>query len=105
MIGGAGADSLFAGTGADTFAGGGGANEFVFYKSVVAGSAPRDVIADFNAADSVILSGYGASAAATALSAATSAAGATTITLSDSTRITFLDVSGAAALQGHVFSV
>ena len=105
LIGGAGADSLFAGTGADTFTGGGGGNEFVFYKSVVAGSAPRDMITDFNASDSVILSGYGVPAAATALNSATSAAGATTITLSDSTRITFLDVSSAAALQGHVFSV
>jgi fibronectin-binding autotransporter adhesin len=105
LVGGAGNDSLFAGTGSDTFVGGGGSNEFVFYKTVVAGSAPHDLITDFSANDQMILAGYGAGAAANALATGNSAGGATTIVLSDNTMITFLDIASVSSLQGHVFSV
>jgi plastocyanin len=104
LMGGTGNDSLYAGTGADTFSGGGGADQFVFYKSVIAGSAPADVITDFNVNDSVYLAGYGADAAANAVSAAVASGGASTITLSDNTRITFLGVADLGALGGRVVS-
>ena len=72
LIGGSGNDILCAGEAADTMTGGGGQNQFVFYRSVVAGAAPADVITDFNSNDMVYLSGYGSSEAANALAHATS---------------------------------
>lgn len=104
LIGGAGNDSLYAGTSADTFTGGGGQNQFVFYKNVIAGSAPADVITDFNASDTVYLAGYGGGAAASAVASATSSGGSSTITLSDNTSITFLGVSGLSSLASRIVS-
>jgi hypothetical protein len=104
LVAGSGNDSLFAGTGADTLTGGAGSDEFVFYRSVIAGHAPTDVITDFTGGDVVYLAGYGSGAASAALSGAVSSGGSTTIALSDSTRITFLNVAGAGALQGHIVS-
>jgi hypothetical protein len=79
-------------------------NQFVFYRSVISGSAPSDIITDFNANDAVYLAGYGGQAAANALSTATSADGSSTITLSDNTRITFLGVSNLNSLRGQIVS-
>jgi hypothetical protein len=61
-------------------------------------------VTDFITQEAVDLLGYGASAAATALNSAVSAAGNTTLTMSDNTQITFLGVSSASALHGNVFS-
>ncbi|HEY1933906.1 MAG TPA: calcium-binding protein [Acetobacteraceae bacterium] len=102
IVGGSGNDVIFAGAGSDTLAGGGGANVFSFVASLTHGAA--DVIADFNANDVVFLNGYGTGDAATALGAAVSSGGNTTITLSDNTRITFLGIDSVGALRGHVFS-
>ena len=104
LTGGSGNDSLFAGNGSDTFTGGGGSNEFVFYQAVINGAAPHDVITDFNSNDVVYLGGYGAAAAANALSTASSSNGSTTLTLSDNTQITFLDIASATNLVNHVVS-
>ena len=104
LVGGSGNDSLFAGTGADTLSGAGGNNEFVFYKSVIAGGAPHDIITDFNANDTVYLAGYGSGEAARDLNSTASSGGSTTITLSDNTQITFTNVSSATMLNGHIVS-
>ena len=53
--------------------------------------------------DSVLLQGYGASAAADALAAAQTVGGNATLTLSDSTTITFIGTS-IASLTGHISS-
>jgi hypothetical protein len=104
LVGGAGNDSLYAGTSADTFTGGAGENQFVFYRDVIAGSSPADVITDFNASDAVYLAGYGADAAEHVVSTAVSSGGSSTITLSDNTRITFLGVSDLGSLTGQIAS-
>ncbi|HET6607782.1 MAG TPA: hypothetical protein VFG62_13975 [Rhodopila sp.] len=104
LIGGAGNDYLYAGESTDTMTGGGGDDQFIFSRSIVAGAAPADVITDFNANDQVYLLGYGSSEAANALAHATSNGGSTTLTLSDSTRITFQGVGSASALSGHLFA-
>jgi len=61
-------------------------------------------VVNFNANDTVWLADYGSAAAASVLSEATYAGGSTTITLSDSTRITFVGIASASELQGHVIS-
>lgn len=80
----------------------GGANIFSFVSTLTHGNA--DVIADVTASDVVYLTRYGSGDTATALGAAVSFGGSTTITLSDNTRITFLGIGSASALQGQVFS-
>jgi Ca2+-binding RTX toxin-like protein len=104
LIGGSGNDDLAAGNGADTLTGGSGSNEFVFYQPVINGSAPHDTITDFNASDVAYLVGYSSNEASQDLVSAVSSGGNTTLTLSDNTQITFLDVSSASALRGHVVS-
>jgi Ca2+-binding RTX toxin-like protein len=101
LIGGSGNDRLVAGPGADTLTGGGGSNGFILINGLDGGSV---VVTDFNSSDSADLLGYGVGAANAALQSAQSAGGNTTITLSDNTQITFLGVSTAGALQGHLFS-
>jgi Ca2+-binding RTX toxin-like protein len=101
VLAGSGNDTLVAGAGAATLTAGAGTTTFVFFQgSASAGST--DIIADFSSSDSLILAGYSAGEAAAALNNAVSAAGSTTLTLSDSTQITFLGVSSASALLGHV---
>lgn len=102
IVGGAGNDTLFAGAGPETLGGGGGSDIYSFVSSRTHGSA--DTILDFAPNDTLYLTGYGANAATTVLNSAFSAGGSTTITLSDHTQITFLNVASAATLQGHVFS-
>lgn len=70
---------------------------------MIAGSAPHDVITDFNANDVLYLAGYGSGEAANVLATGVSSGGSTTITLSDNTQITFLDISSVNALA-HVVS-
>jgi plastocyanin len=101
LVGGAGGDTLTAGAGITAMTGGAGANLFEFSHVVGGGTA---TVTDFNAADTVVLAGYGAAAAGNALSGATFSGGATTITLSDNTRITFANVPSVAGLTGHVLS-
>ena len=99
-------DTFVAGAGAVTFTGGSGSDSFLFYQDLTApGGGAHDAIAGFTANDIVHLSGYGGNEAATALTAAVSTGGNTTITLSDNTQITFLDVSSASALSGHIVSI
>jgi hypothetical protein len=104
IIGGSGNDTLVAGSGSDTLAGGfAGHDVFVFFSSN-GGIAANDLVMNFTANDTVLLSGYGAVAAGVALSRATSSGGATTITLSDNTTITFSDIASVAGLSGHIVS-
>jgi serralysin len=101
LVGGSGNDTLFAGPVTDVLTGGGGNNMFIFLDGRGDCTA---LVTDFTAQDAVDLLGYGASAAATALNNAVSAAANTPLTMSDTTQITFLGVSGGSALHGHVFS-
>ena len=101
LVGGSGNDTLIAGPGTDTLTGGAGNNRFVFLDGRGGGTAQ---VTDFTTQDTVELLGYGTAAAATALNNAVSSGGNTTLTLSDNTQITFLGVSSASVLQGHVFS-
>jgi hypothetical protein len=81
--------------------GGAGSNSFLFTDGLTQGGA--DVITDFSSGDLVYLSGYGQSASSL-LNNAVSSGGATTITLSDATQVTFLHTS-VAGLAGRLFSV
>jgi len=103
MVGGAGNDTFSAGAGTDTMVGAGGNNLFLFTKAVINGNAPADVVGQFTSNDQVMLSGYGAGAAQQALNTAVFAGGNTTLTLSDNTKITFLNTT-VAQLTGHVSS-
>jgi Ca2+-binding RTX toxin-like protein len=103
LVGGSGADTLVSGAGSTTLTGGAGANVFRFLASVD-GSTTQATVTDFNASDTVQLIGYGSVAAANALAGATTIGNSTTITLSDNTKITFLGVSAASALTGHITS-
>ena len=103
LVAGSGNDSLYAGTGADTMTGGTGSDQFVFYRAVISGSAPSDVITDMGSDDVVYLAGYSADEAARVLATAALSGGGTTVTLSDNTRVTFMDVT-SANLAGHIVS-
>jgi len=103
LVGGSGNDLMVAGTGADTFNTGSGSNEFVFIASVLGSSAQHDVITNFiGGNDSVVLSGGISTVSAS--SGGIGPAAFTTLTLSDNTQITFLGVSSASQLTGHIFS-
>ena len=102
MVGGIGNDTFSAGAGTDTMVGAGGHNLFLFTKAVLT-AAPTDVVDQFTSNDQVLLAGYGAGEAAQALGTATSAFNNTTLTLSDNTKITFLNTS-LSQLIGHVSS-
>jgi Ca2+-binding RTX toxin-like protein len=99
ITGGAGNDTFVAGTGSATMAGGTGADLFVFIKGQAGG---KDLIQNFaSGVDTVSLSGYGPGAVANALATQKNVAGSTTITLSDSTKITF---SGVPSLHPSDFT-
>ena len=97
-------DTIIAGSGSAAFTGGSGLDTFIFYHSLtslVGGGV--ELIANFSPADRVDLVGYGVNSATTALRTAVSDNAGTTISLSDNTKITFLnfaDVTGLA-LQIH----
>jgi Ca2+-binding RTX toxin-like protein len=103
LVGGSGNDIMVAGTGSDTFNTGAGNNEFVFISSVLGSSASHDLITNFlGGNDSVVLSGGLSTVSAS--SGGIGPASFTTLTLSDNTQITFLGVSSASQLTGHIFS-
>ena len=111
LVGGSGSDTFIGGNGNATMTGGGGKGDlFVFFKTATVNSVAYSVgggstlITDFNSADTIFAAGYGASAAAAAINAATVAGGNTTITLADNTKITFAGVSSASTLNGHFLS-
>ena len=90
LISGSGNDVFWAGTGGDTMTGGAGSDAFNFVKGNAGG---HYVITDFTSSDGVNLLGYGADAATNALASASTSGGSSVISLSDSTQITFLDVT------------
>jgi RTX calcium-binding nonapeptide repeat (4 copies) len=96
LVGGAGNDALIAGSGSDTMTGGAGHNTFAFINGAAGG---HDFVTDYNANDVVGLFGYGAGAGAAALAAATVAGGATTIALSDNTKITFENITTPSSIK------
>ena len=102
---GTGNDAVYAGTGASTVVGGSGANTFAFISGRAGGT--ESIIGFKSGIDRLLLQGYAANEAARAVSTATSTSGrggappATTITLSDNTRITFL---GNASLPANPFN-
>jgi Ca2+-binding RTX toxin-like protein len=103
LIAGQGDQFLTAGKGSDTMVGGGGVSSFWFWNTN-GGPAANDFITNFSAIDNVVLAGYGSGAAGAALAGATTLGSSTTITLSDSTKITFIGVNNPAALSDHIFS-
>lgn len=107
FIGGTGNDTMIAGAGAATLTGGAGADAFAFFNQATQGKA--DVITDFDATkDSVYIIGYDSTKSASFLqNNATGPAIAgtglgVTLTLSDSTTITFSNLSSASQLNGKI---
>ena len=91
IAGGTGKDTFVAGTGSATITGATGNDLFLFTKGQAGGT---DLITDFTSgADTVGLVGYGKNEASLALKSQQIVAGSTTITLSDSTKITFTGVT------------
>lgn len=86
IFAGGGHDSIVAGSGDSQFVAGSGSNLFVFADGRAGG---HDVIWDFSPGrDHLLLAGYAPDAAAIALGTAATSGNATTISLSDNTRIT-----------------
>jgi Ca2+-binding RTX toxin-like protein len=103
LIAGQGDQYISAGSGSDTLVGGNGVTTF-YFNSANGGPNANDFISNFSAIDLVVLQNYGPFAAAVAIAGATTAGNSTTLTLSDSTKITFVGVTSPAALNDHVFS-
>jgi Ca2+-binding RTX toxin-like protein len=102
MIGSPGDDTFYGGAGFATMTGNGGSDLFIF-GDVAGHTGGTDIITDFGSSDTFALSGYGADAAQAALSAATVAGGSTTVTLSDNTTITFLNVANPSSIRNQSF--
>jgi len=104
LTGGFGNDTLQAGVGNETLTGGAGTNLFVLNTAVDAGG--NITIADFaaSATNEIAFGGYSPSDVASALADGTEANGNFTITLSDNTTVTFVGVTGASELTGHIFT-
>jgi Ca2+-binding RTX toxin-like protein len=102
MIGSQGNDVFYGGNGAATMTGNGGADAFIF-GNTAGHTGGADIITDFNGSDNFVVSGYGADAAQKALNAATVSAGSTTVTLSDSTTITFIGVTDPGSIHNQSF--
>jgi hypothetical protein len=103
LIAGQGQQYLFSGSGSDTLVGGNGINTF-YFNTASGGPSSNDFISNFSAIDVVVLQNYGPQAAAAAIAGATTTGNSTTITLSDATKITFVGVTSAAALNDHIVS-
>ncbi|MGD0102874.1 MAG: hypothetical protein ABSC06_02415 [Rhodopila sp.] len=86
IAGGGGTNLYDAGAGADTFTGGTGSNTYFFLAANTAGS--HDFVTNLSASDAVGLIGYDP-----AVSTVTVANGSATLTLSDNTEITFVNVT------------
>jgi Ca2+-binding RTX toxin-like protein len=92
MTAGSGADTFSAGAGNDTMTAGSGTDYFVFFKANTNGGS--DIINDFNTTnDGVFLNGYSADG-----TFSSSAAGVT-LTLSDSTQITFTNITDSSKIK------
>jgi Ca2+-binding RTX toxin-like protein len=102
LTGGYGNDTLVAGGGSDTLTGGAGANTFLLDAASDAGG--NITIADFGASSTNVLEfgGYTPSEIASALASGTESNGNFSITLSDSTTVTFTGITGASELTGHI---
>jgi Ca2+-binding RTX toxin-like protein len=85
-----GQDTLVGGTGHATMQGGFGKDTFAFIKGQGGGT---DMVFNFTNLDKIDLSGFGPNAVANALASQTAANGAVTITLSDSTKVTFSGIT------------
>ena len=83
-------------TGNATVAGGAGADLFGFFSGSGGGTI---TVTDFSAADRIGLYGFAAGAQAAALAGATVAAGSTTVTLADSTRVVLTGYTSLTASQ------
>jgi Ca2+-binding RTX toxin-like protein len=105
MIGGSGDDDLYAGIGSDTMTGGGGTDHFAFFDAATNGG--HNYITDFTANDYVYVIGYDPVGSASALQNAASGGGSSpvTLTLSDSTQVTFTNLTDRSALDGHILYV
>ena len=100
LIGGSGNDTMVSGTAA-TMTGGAGANSFVFFREATGGA--HDVVTDFSAADSVFIEGFDTAQSAGSLQAnASVGADGVKLTLSDSTTITFSNLTSVAQLNGAI---
>ena len=97
MVGGRQDNTFVAGTGAATMTGGHGEDIFVFIDGSAGG---QDLIAGFHAGDPINLKGYGTGAVQAALKTETVGPNGVTITLSDSTSITF---AGLTSLNQSAF--
>jgi hypothetical protein len=91
LIAGAGSDTCFAGTGTVQMIGGSSAATFLFSDGNVGGAANIENF--LPGQDFVALRNYGSNAVQDALASASVAAGSTTITLVDNSRITFIGVA------------
>jgi hypothetical protein len=96
LIGGFANDLLIGGSGNSLITMGAGADSVDFYQGNAGGT---NILADFGSSDLLILTNYGASAAASALAGATVEKAGMTITLPDQTKITFLGVSSLNSSQ------
>jgi hypothetical protein len=77
-----------------------GQNIFAFFSGSTGG---HDYITDFNANDSLYLVGYASTGSAVALqNAATVDPNGVTLTLSDSTQVTFSNLTDPNQLNGHI---
>ena len=94
LIGGSGADTIIAGSSASTISGGAGADLFEVLASN-GGAAASAVITDFSASDTLLINGYGASAAQ--ITNNINAAGGNSFLLTDGTTITLVGTTIAAA--------
>ena len=91
-------------SGADTLVGGGGQDAVLVLERLRWSSSRIMSLVTSALSTSVFLVNYGAGAADAAIAGATTAAGSTTITLSDNTKITFTGVTSSAALTDHIVS-
>ena len=91
IVGGFGNDTFVGGTGTSTMQGGSGKDVFQF----IAGDASKSLIVDFSTinGDQINLSGYGANEVNFALAHEKVSGASTTISLTDSTKITFSNVT------------
>ena len=102
MIGGNGSDTLFAGAGSASMTGGASGDMFAFFNVNTRGNG--NVITDFGGEDVVFILGYDPYESASKLQDnAIVDAGGVTLTLSDSTTITFSNLTSASQLDGRIF--
>jgi hypothetical protein len=104
LIGGAGNDTLQAGVGNETLTGGAGNNLFVFNGAVDAGGTIT--ISDFagSSGNEIGFTNYDPSQIANAINNGQDENGNFVVTLSDNTQITFVGVTTASELNGHIIN-